>query len=109
MRSSLNSQSSMKGWELYSFTEDGKNIKYALLVGTNRCKFPEEIRNAGVSYKKLLKGLKVLAKGERILWRNGVPRPCVSAGIAFEYPQKKTVADLEAACKRLGISLAIIE
>ena len=86
---------SMKGWELYSW-RDGSQLRYALVVGTNRNKTAVEIKQAVVV--DIDKQLATLAKGEEVFW---------SAPAGFELPDQATrqhVVDLAA---KLQLKLTI--
>lgn len=56
---------SMKGYELYTW-KDGTKQMFSLLLGTNREKMPDEIRNAGVDFNTVLTQISKLSKGENL-------------------------------------------
>lgn len=56
---------SMKGYELYTWKDSTKQM-FSLLLGTNREKMPDEIRNAGVDFDTLLTQIAKLPKGENL-------------------------------------------
>ena len=57
-----------KGYELYSWREPQGEWRYALLLGTNRLKSPDEILAAGISEPELRRRLAELAPAESVSW-----------------------------------------
>lgn len=54
--------------ELYSFTEDGSEVKYALLQATGLLMPSREITVSSISYGDLLKQISALPPGSFISW-----------------------------------------
>ncbi len=90
---------SMKGFELYSWEERG-SWKFALLLGTNRLKRPEEIQAAAVTLPDLEQKLGDVARGEFILWGT-----TETPGLSL--PPAETVARVRRQCQALGLQLQI--
>lgn len=87
--------SAMKGYELYGWQTDGK-WDFALLVGTNRLKSAEEIKNAAVVVEGMdaLQGkLAQLPHGETVIW---VPLP----GSSSLTPPTQIYRAIQAACEQ---------
>lgn len=57
-----------KGYELYSWQDSQEKWRYALLLGTNRLKSPEEVLAAGVSEAELRLRLAELPATESVSW-----------------------------------------
>ena len=97
-----------KGIELYSFAEEGE-IKYSLMLGTNRLKTADEIRAASCNLKDLLNQIKTLAIGETIFWFNKSPEDnwhkIKIENIDFKYPDALVVKQIKATCAEYGVSL----
>ncbi|MCK4653932.1 MAG: hypothetical protein KAU01_05770 [Candidatus Cloacimonetes bacterium] len=98
---------SFKGMELYSYTEDGKNITYALLIGTNRLKLPEEIIGSSIEIEELIGQIKKLASGETIFWVNDRLSGKLNNNIKFIYPDEQTIENIKSVCKKYNITLHI--
>jgi hypothetical protein len=111
---------SMKGYELYSWSEDGQ-WHFTLITGTNRYKTLEEIisdedviSEAGwvqihaVGADAIKAALSKLPQGEEILWLTG-PRAgqAPPAGIDFGLPPEPTVNDIREHAGQCGLELRI--
>jgi hypothetical protein len=94
------SQTSMKGFELYSWI-DGGVAHYALLPGTDRLKTREEITAAGVvGLGKLDALLNKLAKGQEVVW--------TTHGITgMVMPPPDIVAQVKSYCTSKGLKLTV--
>jgi hypothetical protein len=95
-----------KGWELYSWM-DGTEWRFSLLVGTNRLKFCEEIKNpkGAMTLDKAERALRELALVEHVSWRDSNFGPKDSdCGLA--YPPPEIVARLRELCRRLELNLS---
>ena len=93
-------ETSMKGWELYSWEEQG-SWHFALLPGTNRLKTDREILKSkeAVGGVKALEGrLGRLAKGQEIFWGKCDAAP-------FSCPPQDTIAQIEQICAEKGLTL----
>jgi len=91
---------SMKGYELYSWEEDGRWY-FSVLVGTNRKKTLEEIQApeavlAGI--EELQAVLEQIPAGESVVWWK-------RDGLAF--PPEEVIARVEDICGRQGLALNI--
>jgi hypothetical protein len=90
---------SMKGFELYSWQEHN-SWRFALLVGTNRNKQPEEIKAPAVvlqNLEELKHKLAALDKGEYVTWLSTSRIPGLSlAPVAM-------VQEVRRYCKTLGL------
>ncbi|MHB9032306.1 MAG: hypothetical protein ACYC6L_04575 [Anaerolineae bacterium] len=95
-------ETSMKGWELYSWQENGV-FQYALLPGTNRIKTSDEISAPGVrladieAVKRRLTGL---AAGQTIMWN------VLDYG-GGQLPPQDVRDDLAAWCREHNLELII--
>lgn len=98
-----------KGMELYSYAEDGKNIKYALLLGTNGNKHYKEIVEASIDYNVLINKIKELVPGGTIFWTNSSVQGTNDKNIEFKYPDKDIVDKIESICKEYNITLHILK
>lgn len=102
---------SMKGWELYSWSIDqGRNWRYALLPGTNDVKRFDEIR-AGASQLRgldaLLAELERLPPGEFIFWCAPRAPGQPATGNVFPLPPKRIVDKVVERARELRLSLAL--
>lgn len=108
---SLTLESSLKGWELYSW-QNGNDYNYSLLIGTNRLKTYEEVISNeitvfGIDSLKLL--LAKLPEGEYIFW---VGKSWLSSIWKENYknlglPDEKTVNEIKAYCIQKKLQLVI--
>lgn len=94
-----------KSMELYSYTENGKNIKYALLIGANRNKLYEDIVGASVDLNVLIKKIKILPPEENIFWFNSSVQGPVGKKIELKYPDKDIIKKIKSICKEYRIIL----
>jgi hypothetical protein len=104
----------MKGYELFSWKENG-HWHYSLLAGTNREKTYEEITSKAtviVGTANFESELKRLPKGVEVLWRSdapvGVKRPTSSNATSFKQPSRKRINRIKALCDKLGIKLTLL-
>ena len=94
----------MKGYELYSWQEDG-TWRFAFLVGTNRVKTYQEITEApdrveGID--ALLEQIGRLPQGEQVSWlADRVP--------GMSLPPQHILQDVNVLCSHLGIQLEIVQ
>jgi hypothetical protein len=94
----------LKGVELYSWQEPGSGWTFALVVGTNRLKTPEEVRdpqNRITGVEALKKRLARLAVGENVSWLHRID--------GFEYPPGATIQEIKACAKELRITLRVAD
>ncbi|MBK7096671.1 MAG: hypothetical protein IPH57_16995 [Saprospiraceae bacterium] len=108
---SLTLESSLKGWELYSW-QNGNEYNYSLLIGTNRLKTYEEVISNeitvfGIDSLKLL--LAKLPEGEYIFW---VGKSWLSSIWKENYknlglPDEKTVNEIKSYCIQKKLQLVI--
>ncbi|MEW6094531.1 MAG: hypothetical protein AB1531_11280 [Chloroflexota bacterium] len=92
---------SQKGFELYTWQEDGQWY-FALLEGTNRLKTDEEILSAGRFMdgpEELQEALKRLAPGQFVSWM---------ALERFPLPDEATIGQVEQACRDLGLKCVVV-
>lgn len=95
-------QSSMKGYELYSWQADS-GWNFALVVGTNRLKTFDEITSPDVTSKSLSElrsRLLLLTKGEDIIWITQI-----DARLAL--PPQSIIDEVKAICQEAGLNLTI--
>lgn len=108
---SLTLESSLKGWELYSW-QNGNDYNYSLLIGTNRLKTYEEVISNeitvyGIDSLKLL--LAKLPEGEYIFW---IGKSWLSSIWKENYknlglPDEKTVNEIKSYCIQKKLQLVI--
>ncbi|MFT5199554.1 MAG: hypothetical protein ACI87O_002224 [Planctomycetota bacterium] len=94
------SQSRLKGVELYSWRDSGKGWRFSLLDGTNRRKSAEEIQRP----ENVVQGLRALeaaffrlAEGERVYW--GEPGP------GFASPSMSVCSEIARSARKAGVQL----
>jgi hypothetical protein len=94
-------QTSMKGYELYSWTDAGSDWDFALLVGTNRLKVTDEILAARVTgVDRIEAELAKLPKGEVVFWTTrGLPK--------LSMPPQEVIDQVKAFCRQRGIVLTV--
>lgn len=108
---SRNSQS--KGYELYSWRQDG-TWYYSLFSGTNRAKSYDEITSAAVAQKSkgLKKALEALPKGTQIFWRTdmhpGVAKPVGTNAPLIKLPSSKKIKKVKDYCDKFGLKLTMV-
>lgn len=94
-------EESMKGFELYTWQEDGQWF-FALLEGTNRLKTDEEILSSARYLNEaqdLQETLKRLSPGQFVTW---------IALEAFPLPDEATISQVEQACRDLELACSVI-
>ena len=92
---------SMKGYELYSWEEDGQWF-FSILIGTNREKTLEEIRLPDAALKgmeELQRDLESIPAGQAITWMSG-------EGLAF--PTDAIIQKVEQSCRDQGLDLNFV-
>lgn len=96
---------SFKGWELYSW-KDAQDWRFSLLIGTNRLKSCEEVKNdkATKSLAQLEETLDKLAPAEWITWSFS-PGPNLSGPCELAKPPQTIIEQIESRCKRLDLHL----
>lgn len=100
---------SFKGWELYSWQEDGEWV-FAVLIGTNRSKNAGEIRKAELSgIEALQRTLEQLAPGQQIFWNMpNAAAPYSQADWGFlERPPKSIINQVKDICETRQLILRI--
>lgn len=94
----------MKGYELYSWQNDGEWY-FSLLEGTNRIKTFEEITADSATAKgidSIERKLGRLSRGEQVFWTlRGIPN--------LALPPEGTVDQIKGFCARSGIELVVTE
>ena len=106
-------QTSMKGYELYSWKIKG-HWYYSLLPGTNRLKTYEEIAAPSV-VRRDAAGLKAelqkLPKGEEVFWMSDAPAGAGKSGagqlLNVKHPSRNRIKGIKAMCEKLGIKLTL--
>lgn len=91
---------SMKGYELYSWQEDGQ-WAFSLLAGTNRQKTLDEIRSADTSLtdvEALIAMLENVPSGQFVTW---------SSGESLSFPPENVIQKIEKVCQERGLVLNI--
>jgi hypothetical protein len=94
-----------KGWELYSYNQDGE-WHYVLLTGTNRLKFRDEVfRGSSMTLEALKARFAHLAVGEYVFWnRHGMDN---SWGQDLDFPEDRVMAEIKESAERAEIHLQI--
>ncbi|HXI90814.1 MAG TPA: hypothetical protein VNO24_12425 [Blastocatellia bacterium] len=106
-------QTSMKGYELYSWKIKG-HWYYSLLPGTNRVKTYDEI-TASSAVRRDAAGLKSelqkLPKGEQVFWMSDAPagasKSTAGQSLNVKHPSRKRIKGIKAMCDKLGIKLRL--
>jgi hypothetical protein len=96
--------SSMKGWELYSWQEEGQWC-FSLLEGTNRAKSIDEIQSPDTrleGIEALRPALEGLESGEWVTWWDPS-----WAGEALEFPPADLVEEVRSVCEERGLHLTV--
>ena len=92
--------SSMKGYELYSWEEDGQWF-FSILVGTNREKTLDEIQSSETTLKgveELQPVLESIPAGQFVTWMSG-------EGLAF--PPDEIIRQVEHVCRDQGLEFSL--
>ena len=92
---------SMKGYELYSWGEDGQWF-FSILIGTNREKTLEEIQSPDATLKgieELKAVLESIPAGEVVTWISG-------DGLAF--PPDANIRQVEKVCRDHGMEFNLV-
>jgi hypothetical protein len=109
--------SSMKGYELYSWQQDGQ-WNFTLITGTNRIKYPEEIisgediisetgwiKISVSSVEEIETVLSKLPGNEEVFWSEGLMS---SAGVSvMELPPEPIVSEIKEFAAGIGLNLAV--
>lgn len=91
---------SMKGYELYSWQDDGQ-WKFSILVGTNREKTLDEIKSADVTLSgvnALTSALEKIPAGQYITW---------SSRETLSFPPDDILSQVKQVCQDKGLKLNI--
>ena len=106
-------QTSMKGYELYSWKIKG-HWYYSLLPGTNSPKTYEEITATSVVRRDaagLKSQLQKLPKGEEVFWMSDAPagarKSTAGQSLNAKHPSRKRIKGIKAMCDKLGIKLRL--
>lgn len=109
-----NSQSGMKGYELYSWKVKGR-WHYSILEGTNRSKSYEEImlnKNVRIGDTALKSELRKLPRGREVFWMSDAPpnieKPKSGQWIDLKMPSRKRIKSIKAYCDKLGVKLKLV-
>jgi hypothetical protein len=98
-------QQSSKGWELYSYRDNGE-WRFSLLFGTNRFKFCSEIRNprGALTLDQLELALRRLAPREYLSWRGPDDAAFKRDKCDVAYPEPEIVARIRQLSRRLELN-----
>ena len=106
-------QTSMKGYELYSWKIKG-HWYYSLLPGTNRVKTYDEITATSVVRRDaagLKSELQKLPKGEEVFWLSDAPagasKSTAGQSLNVKHPSRKRIKGIKAMCDKLGVKLRL--
>jgi hypothetical protein len=106
-------QTSMKGYELYSWKIKG-HWYYSLLPGTNRLKSYEEITAPSIVRRDaegLKSELQKLPRGEEVFWMSdspaGASKSAAGQLLNVKHPSRKRIKGVKAICENLGIKLRL--
>lgn len=94
-----------KGWELYTWSEGGE-WRFSLLIGTNRFKFCNEIRDprGAMSLEQTEDALRRLAEIEQVYWL-GPLSAAQRERCGVEYPASEIVARIRMLSRERGLHL----
>jgi hypothetical protein len=95
----------MKGYELYSWRENGEWF-FALLPGTNRSKYAAEIKNAEMKVAGVdaaIRLVKRIPKGDYLFWTADSP---ACPDWTNEMPSADEVEKIKSAAKENGVILS---
>jgi len=98
-------KTSMKGWELYSWQEDGQWY-FSLLEGTNRAKTIAEVHAADAQLEGvdgLKPALQGVAAGQSVTWW----APSWAEG-TVSFPPAETVTQVQRICEEQGLDLQVV-
>jgi hypothetical protein len=98
-------QQASKGWELYSYRDNG-DWWFSLLVGTNRFKFCSEIRNprGALTLERLETALGRLAAREYLSWRGPDDAAFSRDNCGVAYPEPEIVARIRQLGRQLELN-----
>src|SRR5436309_14287188 len=106
-------QTSMKGYELYSWKIKG-HWYYSLVPGTNRLKTYNEITATSVVRRDaagLKSDLQKLPKGEEVFWMSDAPagasKSIAGQSLNVKHPSRNRIKGIKAMCDKLGIKLRL--
>jgi hypothetical protein len=112
---------SMKGYELYSWSQDGE-WHFTLITGTNRNKTLEEIISPSnnvtadewvqihVVGVEAIKGvISRIPQGEWVSWLDRLREPMTTSGVTFALPDAATVAAIEEYAQQCGLNFTAIQ
>ena len=107
------SQTSLKGYELYSWKIKG-HWYYSLLPRGNRAKTYEEITASELVRRDtsgLTSALSKLPSGEDVFWMGDAPAGAIKSatehGLSLKHPSRKRIKHVKAICDKLGIKLSL--
>jgi hypothetical protein len=96
----------MKGYELYSWKNSAGGWNYALLLGTNRNKTPNELIDAQTSNRAdIERSIAALPQGENILWFAS----STFSSIQIMLPDNASVERIKQLCAERKIQLSIVK
>ena len=98
-------KTSMKGWELYSWQEDGRWY-FSLLEGTNRAKTIAEVHAADAQLEGvdgLKPALQGVAAGQSVTWW----APSWAEG-PVSFPPAETATQVQRICEEQGLDLQVV-
>jgi hypothetical protein len=112
---------SMKGYELYSWQQDGQ-WHFTLITGTNRNKTLEEIISPSnnvttdewvqihVVGVEAIKGvISRIPQGEWVSWLDRLSEPVTTSGVTFALPDAATVAAIEEYAQQCGLNFTAVQ
>jgi diacylglycerol kinase len=88
-------QTAFKGMELYSWSTDGSEWQYAILIGTNRNKTLAEVQAAPLDLQGVKAAMSQMAVGESLFWLSSVFDPSSSETVNMPLPPQDVVRELQ--------------
>jgi hypothetical protein len=100
-------QQASKGWELYSYRDNGE-WRFSLMLGTNRFKFCSEIRNprAALTLEQLESKLSRIAAREYLSWWAPDDAAFKRDKCDVAYPEPEIVARIRKLSRQLELNYA---
>lgn len=107
VRSSATPSPAFKGMELYSWKTPAGEWAYAILSGTNRRKFLEEVQAEPLTLAEVKRRIAELPERESLTWSNEVAEPAGTETTTLPFPPDEVIEELRALAKAGGVSFSV--